>query len=56
MATLTVWRYDTVDGAGAAAALLKKLALKDALVLHDAATVLRVSTVSKGQQHAHTHL
>lgn len=40
MAALTVWRYDTVDGADAAAALLKKLALKDALVLHDAATVV----------------
>lgn len=39
MATLTVWRYDTVDGARTAAALLKKLALQDVLVVHDAATV-----------------
>lgn len=39
MATLTVWRYDTVDGAATAADLLKKLARKDALLLHDAAVV-----------------
>ncbi|WP_243058354.1 DUF1269 domain-containing protein [Nocardioides sp. SR21] len=39
MATLTVWRYDTVDGAAQAAQLLKSLARKDKLVLHDAATV-----------------
>jgi uncharacterized membrane protein len=39
VATLTVWRYDTVGGATAAADLLKKLARKDALLLHDAAVV-----------------
>lgn len=39
MPTLTVWRYDTVDGAGTAADLLTKLARKDALVVHDAAVV-----------------
>ena len=39
MATLTVWRYETVNGASDAAELLKKLARKDALVLHDAAIV-----------------
>lgn len=39
MATLTVWRCDTVGGARAAAELLKPLALKDALVLQDAAVV-----------------
>ena len=39
MATLTVWRFDTVDGARTAADLLKKLARKDAQVVHDSATV-----------------
>jgi uncharacterized membrane protein len=40
MATLTVWRYDTVDGAATAADLLKKLARKDVLILQDAAVVV----------------
>ena len=39
MATLTVWRFDTVDGAGAAADLLERLARDDRLVVHDAAIV-----------------
>ncbi len=39
MATLTVWRYDTVTAAAEAAELLKALALEDGLVVHDAATV-----------------
>lgn len=39
MATLTVWRYDTVGGAHQAAELLRDLAGKDLLVLRDAATV-----------------
>ena len=39
MSTLTVWRYDTVDGAGEAAALVKRLARKDRLLVHDAAIV-----------------
>jgi uncharacterized membrane protein len=42
MATLTVWRYDTVDGAATAADLLKKLARKDVLILQDAAVVVWV--------------
>lgn len=39
MAMLTVWRYDTVAGAGQAGELLRELAREDALVGHDAATV-----------------
>jgi uncharacterized membrane protein len=39
MATLTVWRYDTLGGARQAAELLKDLADADRPVLHDAATV-----------------
>lgn len=39
MATLTVWRYDTVDGAARAAEVLQRLARQDGLVLQDAATV-----------------
>jgi len=39
MAMLTVWRYDTVAGAGQAAELLGELARKDVLVGHDAATI-----------------
>jgi uncharacterized membrane protein len=40
MATLTVWRYDTVDCARTAADRLKELALKDGLVVRDAAIVV----------------
>lgn len=40
MATLTVWTFDTVAGAGAAVDLLEKLARADELVVHDAATVV----------------
>lgn len=39
MATLTVWRYDTVVGAHQAAELLGQLAREDRLVVHDAAVV-----------------
>ncbi|GAA4372407.1 DUF1269 domain-containing protein [Nocardioides caricicola] len=51
MATLTVWRYDTVDGAGRAAQLLKDLARQDGLVLHDAATVVWEPGQSKPRTH-----
>lgn len=40
MATLTVWRFDTTDGAGQAARLLADLARTDTAVVHDAATVM----------------
>lgn len=39
MATLTVWRFDTPDGAEVASRILEKLAKDDALLLHDAAVV-----------------
>ena len=39
MATLTVWRFDTVDGAGRASQILQGLARENLLVLHDAAAV-----------------
>jgi uncharacterized membrane protein len=39
MATLTVWRFDTADGAARASRLLDKLAQDDTLLLHDAAVV-----------------
>jgi uncharacterized membrane protein len=39
MATLTVWRFDTTDGAEHAALILERLADDGLLVLHDAATV-----------------
>jgi uncharacterized membrane protein len=42
MATLTVWRFDTVAGADSAAGLLEKLALEDESVTLDAATVVWV--------------
>jgi uncharacterized membrane protein len=39
MASLTVWRFDSPDGAARAAALLEELVRTDTLVLHDAAIV-----------------
>jgi uncharacterized membrane protein len=39
MATLSVWRFDSPDGAGQAVATLEELAKKRLIVLHDAATV-----------------
>ena len=39
MATLTVWRFDTADGADRASQVLEQLAREDALVLHDSAVV-----------------
>jgi uncharacterized membrane protein len=39
MAALTVWRFDTVDGAAEASEILQALARQDLIVLHDAATV-----------------
>jgi len=39
MATLTVWRFDTPDGAARAAAALDGLAGESGVVLHDAAVV-----------------
>jgi len=38
-ATLTVWKYDTAEGAGDAAELLKKLSQQDLIHIHDAAIV-----------------
>jgi uncharacterized membrane protein len=39
MERLTVWRFDTADGADQAAAILEDLAAKNVVVLHDAAVV-----------------
>ncbi|WP_027862712.1 DUF1269 domain-containing protein [Marmoricola sp. URHB0036] len=39
MATLTVWRFDSPEGADEASRTLQELARQDLLVLHDAATV-----------------
>jgi uncharacterized membrane protein len=39
MGTLTVWKFDTADGADAAAKTLEDLARKEIIVIHDAATV-----------------
>jgi uncharacterized membrane protein len=39
MATLTVWKFDTADGADRAVEILRDLVDDDALTLHDAATV-----------------
>ena len=40
MSTLTVWRFDTTDGAEQASSILRDLARADVLVLEDAATVV----------------
>ena len=39
MATLTVWRFDTADGADTASKMLQELAHDQVVVVHDAATV-----------------
>ena len=39
MATLTVWKFDTAEGADAAAKTLEELAREELIVIHDAATV-----------------
>ena len=39
MATLTVWKFDTPDGADAAEATLERLAKQELIKIHDAATV-----------------
>jgi uncharacterized membrane protein len=39
MATLTVWKYDTPEGAEQAEATLQELAKQQIITLHDAATV-----------------
>lgn len=39
LTTLTVWRFDTAEGAEAAAQVLESLATEPAAALHDAATV-----------------
>ena len=39
MVALSMWRYDTVDGAAAAGALVRELARSGEVVLHDAAVV-----------------
>jgi uncharacterized membrane protein len=40
MATLTVWKFDTPEGADQASRTLQELARENLLVLHDAATVV----------------
>ena len=40
MSTLTVWRFDTTEGAEQAAGILRDLAREDLVVLEDAATVV----------------
>jgi uncharacterized membrane protein len=39
MATLTVWKFDTVKGADEAAETLKQLSTQELIKIHDAATV-----------------
>jgi uncharacterized membrane protein len=39
MATLTVWKFDTADGAEQATKTLKDLAREEVVTIHDAATV-----------------
>lgn len=39
MATLTVWKFDTVDGAEQAEATLESLSKQELIKIHDAATV-----------------
>ena len=39
MATLTVWKFDTPEGADAAASTLERLSKENVVVVHDAATV-----------------
>jgi uncharacterized membrane protein len=39
MATLTVWKFDSADGAERAAKTLQDLAREEVVVIHDAATV-----------------
>ena len=39
MATLTVWKFDSAEGADAAAKTLEDLARQEIIVIHDAATV-----------------
>jgi uncharacterized membrane protein len=39
MATLTVWKFDTPDGASDAEKILEKLGKQDVITIHDAATV-----------------
>jgi uncharacterized membrane protein len=39
MATLTVWKFDTAEGADAAAKTLETLSREEIIVIHDAATV-----------------
>ena len=39
MATLTVWKFDTADGADAATHTLENLAREELITIHDAATV-----------------
>jgi uncharacterized membrane protein len=51
MSTLTVWRFDTTDGAGQAAEILRGLARADLVVLEDAATVVWESGRNKPRTH-----
>jgi uncharacterized membrane protein len=51
MSTLTVWRFDTTDGAEQAAAILRDLARDDLVVLEDAATVVWETGRNKPRTH-----
>ena len=51
MPALTVWRFDTTEGAGQAAEILRDLARADMIVLEDAATVVWDEGRSKPRTH-----
>ena len=51
MPALTVWRFDTTEGAGQAAEILRDLARADSIVLEDAATVVWDEGRSKPRTH-----
>jgi uncharacterized membrane protein len=51
MATLTVWRFDTTDGADRASELLQELARRGTVVVHDAATVVWENGKRKPRTH-----
>ena len=51
MPALTVWRFDTTEGAGQAAEILRDLARADSIVLEDAATVVWDEGRSKPRIH-----
>jgi uncharacterized membrane protein len=50
MATLTVWRFDSPEGADAAVETLRSLEKQELITVHDAATVDKVHDAFSGQQ------